>query len=714
MTKRRHPITPTEWLDHVIEIRGENNITQLRTALTYYSDLSSFALQKGLGIADILLSLGIDNTGLAVACIYPSQQENNEKSLELEWLGEEGNKLLKDVLQMKSLGKLQQIAQDDHQQIENSRKMVLAMMTDVRAILIILAEQLWQLRQAKSLSTLEQKKLAKETLDIHAPLANRLGIWQLKWEMEDLCLRYLKPDIYQEIAKGLDAKRNEREAYVEEMITLLTTLLNQANIKDFKITGRVKHIDSIYKKMTRKNASLSEIYDVTALRVLVSTIQDCYNVLSILQHTWQPFHDEFDDYISHPKPNGYRSIHTVVRGPHDHFIEIQIRTFQMHHESELGVAAHWRYKEGVLQVGDYESKIALLRQIMAWQKEVVNQQTEIKNQPIQDLFADYIYVFTPTGEIIELPKGSTPLDFAYHIHSEIGHRCRGAKIGGNMVTLTHHLQTGDRVEILTTKQANPSRDWLNPQLGYLKTTRARSKVQHWFKLKDTIKNKLTGHELLERELKKIGLSEKLNLNDIALKLNYKNEDTLLSALGSGDIRVGQILHYLRPPETEPSSLPFQETKKTPHEATSHIQISGINHLLTHLALCCKPLPGDAIMGYVSRTRGVTIHRRTCPNMSHILKDGEGRLVDVNWGEKYTGTYSADLVLHVNDRTGLLRDITTLLAGEKINVVGLTTQKSHDGTHIDIYITIEITDKEQLNMAIDKLRKIPQILEVRRR
>lgn len=713
MSKRRYPIDPQEWITHLAKLRGEDQIALLKTAIDLYDSKSNTLLEKGLGVADILLSLGLDNETLAAALAYPALQANEVHQDSIaDYLGESSSKLLHDVLQMRSLDKLQHLQQRGGHQLENLRKMLLAMVTDVRAVLIVIAERLWLLRQAKFLTEPEQEKIAKETLAVYAPLANRLGVWQLKWEIEDLCLRYIHPDVYKTLAKGIASRRDDREAYIQSFMKTLTETITQAGISNFQVTGRVKHIYSIYKKMQRKNADLQQIYDMSALRVLVNTIEDCYTVLGILQSGWQQVPEEFDDYINHPKPNGYQSIHTVLIGPNNHFVEVQIRTHQMHQESELGVAAHWRYKEGVLQTSNYEAKIALLRQIIEWQREVVNTDVARTAQPANDLFADRIYVFTPLGDIVDLPKGATPLDFAYTIHSEVGHRCRGAKADGNIVQLTYPLQMGQRVEILTAKQANPSRDWMNPHLGFLTTARARAKVAHWFRVKDSIQNTVDGRELLDRELRKLGVSQKIDLNAIASKLHYKTDDELLAALACGEIRMAQIVHHILPATPEEDHPVIEER----HEdaAAPNIQIVGINNLLTHIARCCKPLPGDSVVGYVTRNRGVSIHRRDCNNVIHVNKDNKGRLIEVSWGEKHAGNYPADLFIRVYDHPGLLRDITTLLASEKINVLGLQTQRVSDSPEVDIYLTIEITNRQQLKNAQDQLLKLPNVIQVRLR
>ena len=438
-----------------------------------------------------------------------------------------------------------------------------------------------------------------------------------------MCLRYLQPDMYKMIAKGLSSRRDEREEYVKDAINVLNKTLKSANIEKFEVSGRVKHIYSIYKKMQRKRANLEQIYDMSALRVLVPSIEDCYSVLSVLQNHWMQVHEEFDDYISFPKPNGYRSVHTVLIGPENHYIEVQIRTYQMHQESELGVAAHWRYKEGVLQPSSYEAKIALLRTVIAWQKEVTHNEEAKSPQGSQDIFADRIYVFTPTGEIVDLPKDSTPLDFAYHIHSEVGHRCRGAKVNGHIVQLTRQLQTGERIEIITAKEANPSRDWLNPHLGYVKSPRARSKISHWFRVRDSLQHAMEGREILDREMRKANISEKPDLDALAEKFNYKTEDDLLAGIGSGDVRIAQIINIIQPVK---SALPALADRVETQKASTSVKILGINNLLTNIARCCKPLPGDDSVR-LCHTRQRRDHSSSRLRQSQTCNEMQNRQVD---------------------------------------------------------------------------------------
>lgn len=658
--------TPAAWIAAVAITRGENDAAQLDRALQLYSDPVNEKLAvKGSAIADMMLTLEMDTESITAALLYPAVK-NHLVHIDTinEHYGLTIGKLLNDCLQMQALNQLRQNKQYESHQIENLRKMLLAMVTDTRAVLIILAERLWKLRTAKALSQESQRKLAQETLDIYAPLANRLGIWQLKWEMEDLCLRYLNSEIYSGIAKWLSTRRTEREEYIAKVINLFETMFKDAGTTEVKIMGRVKHIYSIHHKMQRKHVPVEEIYDISAVRVLVPNIEDCYYVLGLLQEKFQRIEQEFDDYIAQPKPNGYQSIHTVLYGPENRIIEVQIRTFEMHETSELGAASHWRYKEGMSQEAAYEMKIALLRQIMAWQKEVTTNSETRSGLPEQDIFADRVYVFTPQGDIIDLPQGATPLDFAYHIHSEVGHRCRGAKVDGKMVPLTHTLQTGNRVEILTAKQPNPSRDWLNVHLAYLKSGRARSILAHWFRVKDSA---------MEKELKK---SRPVVTT---VSVNKKLPDH------------------------------FELQKKTLKPAGS---ITGVDSLLTKLALCCKPLPGDAVVGYITQNRGVSIHRRDCSNITHMTRKDSNRFIDVNWGNTPVGKYPVELVVRAVDRANLLRDMTGALGDGDFNLAGVRTQLI-SGNEVLIYLTIMIAGVDDLNKATRLLQHIDQVLEVRR-
>ncbi|MDX2164095.1 MAG: bifunctional (p)ppGpp synthetase/guanosine-3',5'-bis(diphosphate) 3'-pyrophosphohydrolase [Gammaproteobacteria bacterium] len=643
MVKRQSNPESHKWLDEV--------------TLKKASDIAGTHLEEGLGIARIISELGLEDEALVACIMYPAYAAK-EVHLDTitERFGDAVGVLLRDIVQMGELGKLQQLDNAKSHQVENLRKMLLAMVSDVRAVLIILAERLWLLRKGVN------EKFARETLNIYAPLANRLGVASLKWEMEDLCFRYWQPEQYKKIAKFLSSRREERESYINNVIHVLKEKLTHAGIKSFEVSGRVKHIYSIYKKMERKNSPLEEIYDISAVRVLVPTVEDCYAVLGLVHDAWERIPKEFDDYITHPKPNGYRSIHTAVIGPEERTVEVQIRTHSMHQESELGVAAHWRYKEGGAQKSSYEAKIAWLRQVMEWQREIKTD----KEKPTQDLFADRVYVFTPTGDIIDLPQGATPLDFAYHVHSEVGHRCKGAKVDGSIVPLTYHLQTGERVEILTQKNPNPSRDWLSPYLGYLKSPRARAKVSHWF---NALEQQQESHK--EKEV----------------KLDIK--ETPAPVLVSTNI--------------------VNIKKKSSKKSKSDLQILGVGHLLTQIARCCKPLPGEDIIGYITQGKGVSIHRKSCRNIIHVSDDSKKRLIEVDWGDKAANIYPVDLYIEAYDRHGLLRDITNYFANEKVNVLSILSNTEKYSHEAHIHVTVEISGLETLQHILDRLKGIPNVI-----
>ena len=683
-------LAPATWVAAFRAARGEGEAVLVERALTAYRDPATRSLTlQAVTIADMLLQLDMDTETITAALLYPAMKQakqshhHGEGAPEADSAGLDANprllkseeyvsehfglavsKLLHDCMQMQSLSKVQEVRKYNAQQVENLRKMLLAMVTDIRAVLIILSERLAQLRDAKSSQPAEQQALARETLDVYAPLANRIGVWQLKWEIEDLCLRYLQPETYSFIAKWLSTRRVERVQYVKHTIDVLSDILKKAQVKHFEINGRVKHIFSIYNKMQRKSVPIEEIYDISALRVLADNIEDCYAVLSALQAEFKHIPQEFDDYIAQPKPNGYQSIHTVLYGPENRVIEVQIRTQEMHHTSELGAASHWCYKEGLSQQAAYETKIALLRQIMGWQREVAEGGAEKVEQPAQDIFADRVYAFTPQGDIVDLPQGATPLDFAYHIHSEVGHRCRGAKVDGKMVPLTHALQTGNRVEILTAKAPNPSRDWLNVHLGYIKSPRARSVLAHWFRVKDSAN---------EKEIRK----EKAPAVTVAKKPH-------------------EPLH--EPPRT----ISLKAVGK----------VSGIDSMLTKFALCCKPLPGDAIIGYVTQNRGVSIHRRNCSNIANLSRNDMNRFMEINWGETAAERYPVDVLVNANERPHLLRDLTGALSNEEFHVVGLRTQLK-TGDEVAVIITIMISGLEELNKAIKLLQQVNMVHDIRR-
>ncbi|MDO8312320.1 MAG: bifunctional (p)ppGpp synthetase/guanosine-3',5'-bis(diphosphate) 3'-pyrophosphohydrolase, partial [Sideroxyarcus sp.] len=502
------------------------------------------------------------------------------------------------------------------------------MVEDIRVVLIKLAERTQTLRNLSGANPEQQRQIAQETQSIFAPLANRLGVWQLKWELEDLALRYLEPALYKKVAKLLDERRVDRERYIAEVVAQLERSLAAAHIKA-EVSGRPKHIHSIINKMKRKQLEFGELYDVRAVRVLVENVEQCYAALSIVHDLWSPIQSEFDDYIAHPKPNGYQSLHTAVLGPRKLALEVQIRTQQMHHDSELGVAAHWRYKENKKSETGFDEKIAWLRQILEWKSELAGS-AEFQEQFKNELLQDRVYVFTPQGKVIDLPKGATPVDFAYVVHTDLGHRTRGAKLNGSIVPLNTKLQNGQRVEILSTKQGGPSRDWLSPKLGFLQSARARAKVRHWFSEQNLDDSVAQGRTLLDRELHRIGVTD-VNQEKLAQKLHYNKLDDLLAALGRGDITPRRV--SLAIGQETPAPAPRSVTTQTIQTQSGNVLIEGVGNLVSRTAKCCNPTKPDAIIGYVTRDRGITIHRRDCPFMQRVPEEREDRLLDAMWSTK---------------------------------------------------------------------------------
>ena len=697
-------------------IRNACTLSQL-AGQDHATETGESCLQQGLAMADILADLEVDQETLAAAIIFVSVHYA-ELSLEdvEEQLSANIARLVKGIEKMSAMSNLQVLGkypQNKHQ-IDNVRKMLLAMVDDVRVVLIKLAERLCVLRTSAPMPTAMRKLIATEAMEIYAPLANRLGIGAIKWEMEDLAFRYLYPDDYKAIATGLKAKRLDRDRYVNLIVDEINQHLKNMNFSHFAVYGRSKHIHSIYRKMTRKNVALDEIYDATAVRILVEKEAECYEVLGLVHGLWRQVIAEFDDYIVKPKLNGYRSLHTAVTGPEDRVFEVQIRTFQMHEQAEMGVAAHWKYKEGgSLRKESHERKIEWLREVLAWHREMASNKG-VSESIEREFLEDRVYVFTPDGDVLDLPHGVTPLDFAYHVHSEVGHRCRGAKVNGAIVPLTYALKTGDKIEILTGKEAKPSRDWINPHLSYLKTSRAKAKVLHWFKMQDYDKNKEEGHEILDKELKSLGIKSE-RLHEVVTAFNFKRLDDLLAALGRGDLKLGQILSRLSPIETpEQAIAPFvKPTHKGDHPSGSDLRIEGVGNLLTHMARCCQPVPGDSVIGYITLGRGVSVHRPDCPNIIHAGERQRQRFLQVTWGKDTREQYLVNIVIKAYDRPGLLHDVTSLLSNEKAHVYSLQTQINKQENTTYITLTVEIDGLNSLSRLLSKLGQIPNVLEARR-
>ncbi|HEX6271171.1 MAG TPA: bifunctional (p)ppGpp synthetase/guanosine-3',5'-bis(diphosphate) 3'-pyrophosphohydrolase [Anaerolineales bacterium] len=588
---------------------------------------------------------------------------------------------------------------------ETLRKTFLAMGDDVRVVLIKLADRLHNMRTLGFMPEKKRRRIAKETLDIFAPLANRLGIWQIKWELEDLGFRHLNPEKYKEIAEHLQERRPEREAQIEAIKTSLVKLLANNNIQS-ELSGRPKHIYSIYKKMTQKGKPFDLVRDVRAVRLIVPDVPACYAALGVIHTHWRPIPGEFDDYIAAPKDNFYQSLHTAVIYDDKRPLEVQIRTPEMHQNAEYGIAAHWRYKEGANRDKSYEQRINWLRNMMEWRTDVSDAQEFVEGMKT-DVFQDRVYVFTPRGDIIDLAAGSTPIDFAYHVHTDIGHRCRGARINGKLTPLYQELNTGDQVEILTAKRGGPSRDWLNPNLGLVKTQRARSKIKAWFKKQEDEQNLSQGRATLERELHRLGIMQ-INFEKMARELGFKLPEEMFIAVGTGDLSVNKVIKQISEAEETADilevTIPAQEQKTS----TDAVEVVGLKGLLSNMARCCNPMPGDQIVGYITRGRGATIHRQDCPNILR-RKDTE-RLLQVDWG-KVERTFPVHITVKAYDRQGLMGDISTLLQGEGVNIADVSV--NYNRTVADIKLVIEIRDLAQLSRVLTRIESLPNVLEAQR-
>ncbi len=658
-----------------------------------------------VAVAQILADLQLDATPLAAALLHDVPEDTTLTLDDLQTqFGAEVARLVDGVTKLERLRELSHSRQGAwaETQAENLRKIFLATVDDIRVIMIKLADRLHNMRTLSSLEPEKQKRIAQETLDVYAPLANRLGIWELKWQLEDLALQYLEPQVYQEIADLLAEKRREREEYIDRVIGVLCQRLDEEGL-EAEVTGRPKHLYSIYRKMREKNRYFEEIYDVRGVRILVEEIKDCYAALGIIHSMWRPIPGQFDDYIASPKDNLYQSLHTAVIGPEGRPLEIQIRTWEMHRVADYGIAAHWRYKEHMRRDVDLEAKIAWLRQVSDWRQEV-RDASQFVESLISDVLPERVYVFTPKGDIVDLPQGATPVDFAYYIHTEIGHRCRGAKVNGRLVPLDYQLHTGEQVDILTAKKGAPSRDWLNPQLGYINTARARQKVRQWFRQQERGENVAQGRDILEKELRRLGLEER-PFEQIAKLFKYQNVETFLAAVGYGDVSPQQIATKLA--EISPERLFFPEAVLPPPSVIG-IQVKGVGDLLTRLGRCCNPVPGDPIVGYITRGTGITVHRRDCPNVESL--DTE-RFVDVEWGVTREA-YPVNIRIEAFDRAGLLRDIASIVADEGISMSAVNVS-THDDNTATIQATLQISGIQQLRNVLSKLEESRDVLDVRR-
>ena len=680
-------------------------------------------LERALGAAGVLAAQRLDPgsvtasllVGLPNVAGYDAQRIVGEFGADVE-------ALVSGVARMDSVH-AQASGADSHQravQAENLRKMLLAMVSDIRVVLIKLAERTQALRVLTSGSESGRRAVAREVMDVYAPLANRLGLWQLKWELEDLSLRALEPVEYKRIARLIDERRADRERYIRDVMSLLRRELAAVGLAA-DISGRPKHIYSIFSKMRRKQIGIDALYDIRAVRILVESVRDCYTALGIVHHLWTPLPGEFDDYIAKPKANNYRSLHTAVIGPEGKPLEVQIRTHDMHRHSEYGVAAHWRYKEGgpgsaERRDAGFDDKIAWLRQILDW-KDAVADTGEWLSAFRSSLFTESIYVLTPQGKVVDLPRGATPIDFAYAVHTSLGHRCRGARVDGQMVPLDYALRNGQQVEIIAAKQGGPSRDWLNPDLGYVQSHRARAKVRQWFKAQQHEETIAQGRTMVERELARRGQTA-LKLESVAAKAGFAKPEDLFAAFARDEIHSKQVQTAIdavsqpaaiEPPPAEPEVV-MRRSRAT---GGGHgILVVGVDRLLTGLARCCKPAPPDPIVGFVTRGKGITIHRATCANVERIRAREPERLIEAGWGAARDQLFPVDIVVEASDRQGLLRDISELLSREKINVTAVNTQtRQHQAR---MAFTLEVESIGQLKRALQLARDIPGVFAADRR
>jgi GTP pyrophosphokinase len=692
-------------------------VTEARQFLAALPDREAVRVRRaeGVSIAAIVQPLGIAAELLAAAEVYPLVRDGLLTRSEIE------NGALAPLAEtidgLVQLGRFS-LAEDWQpgealatQQSEALRKMLLAVVSDARLVLIRIAEQLHRLREAKSSPVERQRAMAIETREIYAALANRLGVWQLKWELEDLSLRYLEPQTYQKIATALNEKRNVRETFISEVIGKIREELAANDIAG-EISGRPKHIFSIWRKMQRKGIGLESIFDIRAVRVLVDNVKECYAVLGIVHNLWSYLPGEFDDYIANPKENNYQSLHTAVVGPNGQTVEIQIRTHDMHRHAELGVAAHWKYKEGVAAQAAFDQKIQFLRHLL----EPGGRDDDLLDRMRDDLFEDRVYAVSPKGDVVEMPANSTPLDFAYHVHTEVGHRCRGAKVNGRIVQLTYKVKNGDKIEIITGSKALPSRDWLSPQLGYLASARSRAKVRNWFRTLDKDQHRKQGREILDRELDRLNVQD-INTDNLAKQLKMRDSEALHIALGAGDTNASTIATVVQQMRGSASAdlVQSRRRQKPKHgTASEQVAVSGVGDLMCNFARCCRPVPPETIVGYITLGRGVSIHRQDCGNYLGLHARHPERVIEVDWGDSSAANYPAELVLYAYDRQGLLRDISTVLSDEKISIDGVQTRSDKQKLQAIMELSISVPGLAALSRVISRLEQLPNVTSVKRK
>ncbi|NQT71859.1 MAG: bifunctional (p)ppGpp synthetase/guanosine-3',5'-bis(diphosphate) 3'-pyrophosphohydrolase [Chloroflexi bacterium] len=686
------------------EYLPEKDLQFIEQAYQFALDAEKPDLEKTTEVAAILAHLQMDAESL-VAALLQGLPENTmpPSGMTVSKFGKNVKRLAAGVTKLDSIPWLA----PDEQQSESLRKMFLAMAKDVRVIIISLANRLQMMRNLKGLPAQTRQDLSHETMEIYVPLAHRLGIREIKSELEDIAFYNLHPEEYREITQLLDVQKNEWKRAITHAIRILRDEFKKAGLKA-EIDGRTKSVYSIYEKMLRyadMGKEATDIHDLMALRVLVDEVKDCYNALGMIHHLWHPLHGQFDDYIANPRGNMYESLHTTVMALQGIPLEIQIRTHEMHQINEFGVASHWLYKEGRKKDMHFEEKMTWVRQLMEWRKELSG--TAFYDAIKTDIFQDQVYVFTPMGEVKELPQGSTPLDFAYRVHTDLGHRCTGAKVNGRMVPLTYKLQNGDVVSILRTKaDRGPSLDWLNPDTGYVHSSHAREKIRQWFRKQERVVNLDRGKELLDKELRRLGIV--MSTSEAAKIFGYDDQNEFLPAIGCGDIGVSQIGPRLAPPEEEKIIPATTPVPRKPQVATG-VEVLGVGNLLTHIAPCCTPVPGDDIVGFVTRTKGITIHQRNCPNVVQL--DEPERLIDVTWGSQQD-SYPVSVVLKVEDRVGLLKDVSTIISDSKINISSISTKSNRDNS-TSIFLTVEIPNISQLSKLLSKLENLSGVISASR-
>ncbi len=702
MTLAIPSITEPQWLAHYRAAgNGSPALTQFAEQLAAALENPTIVLKKAAATATVLAEVQADADSMS-AILLPAFSDSDRDKIESDF----GGNVLSLIDGLKRIRAIESLSDESAtlgaQQLESVRKMLLAMAQDMRVVLIKLAEQVSAMREMTNALATTQHRAAQLTFNLYAPLANRLGVWQLKWELEDLAFRFREPDTYKVVARLLDERRGDRENYIDRVGILLRDAIQAEGLRA-DVHGRPKHIYSIYKKMQEKNLAFDELYDVRALRVLTDNVRDCYTALGVVHNLWQPIPGEFDDYIAQPKGNHYRSLHTAVTGPDGRTLEVQIRTHDMHRESEFGVAAHWRYKERGKGDRKYDEKIAWLRQVLNWRD-------EISQKHSGELFQDSVYVLTPQGKVIDLPRGATPVDFAYHVHTDLGHRCRGAKVDGAIVPLNYVLQNAQHVDIISAKQGGPSRDWLNANLGYLASHRGMAKVRQWFNHQELTAAIANGRAILEKEMQRAGKTG-VALEDVATKLSLPGVDELFAAIGHGEITARQIQQAFGPEIVETPDASVTYTAKAP-TTSSGILVLGVNNIATIMAKCCKPAPPEAIVGFVTKARGVMVHRADCRNILRLDLERRERMMPADWGGNMAGPFAVDIAVDADDRAGLLRDISEAMAREHVNVTAANTLTR--GAHAAMLFTVEVSDLTKLQLVLQSVRNVAGVVRASRR